>query len=68
MRRAFQKVKVAAAAFLASEEGSLKDLVWVVGAAVLMVIVVMILMGLTNQTVPQIWNSFVGYMRGQFGF
>lgn len=50
------------------ERGSLDQMVWVIGAAVVVVAVVVLLMVLAPNTISNIWNGFISWVQGQFGF
>ncbi|AEG14441.1 hypothetical protein Desku_0841 [Desulfofundulus kuznetsovii DSM 6115] len=52
---------------LRQEKGSLDQLVWVVGAAVVVVLIVVVFMTLAPSTAQDIWNSFINYAKGKFG-
>lgn len=54
--------------FLTGEEGSLDQMVWVIGAAVVVVLIVVAFMVLAPSTAKSMWNSFTNYARSQFGF
>lgn len=65
-------VKMAAAEMrmkelLRREEGSLDQLVWVIGAAVVVVAIVVVFITLAPSTAQNIWNSFINYAKGKFG-
>ncbi|MBC7106260.1 MAG: hypothetical protein H5T97_09990 [Firmicutes bacterium] len=68
MRRLFGKAKELALRFWANERGSLDQLVWIIGAAVVVVLIVAGLMVFARPTVETIWQDFIRYMRSTFGF
>ena len=49
------------------EEGSLSDMTWVIGSAVVVVLVIGVFMTLAPDTARTIWNSFVDYAEDAFG-
>jgi len=53
--------------FLKNEEGSLKDLVWVIGSGVIMVLIVVAFMVLAPDTARNIWETFIDYATNAFG-
>lgn len=63
-----KKIKGLLKNLIKSEEGALKDLVWVIGAGVVMVLIVVVFMTLAPNTAQNIWNSFINYAKGAFGF
>ncbi|MGB9886824.1 MAG: hypothetical protein ACPLRW_07500 [Moorellales bacterium] len=68
MRRLFGKAKELALRFWENERGSLDQLVWMIGAAVVVVLVILILRVAAPNTVSAIWNDFINFMRSSFGF
>ncbi|RDV81183.1 hypothetical protein [Ammonifex thiophilus] len=72
MKRLFENLKaraclLAAKRLLAEEKGSLDQLVWVIGAAVVVVLVVVAFMILAPQTAQQVWQKFINWATGKFG-
>lgn len=55
-------------AFLKEEAGSLSDMVWVIGSAVVVVLIIVVFMNLAPNTAQTLWNGFVSYARNSFGF
>lgn len=53
---------------LKGERGSLDQMTWVIGAAVVVVLIIVVFMVLAPNTARNMWNSFVDYAQGQFGF
>lgn len=49
------------------EKGSLDQMVWLIGAAVVVVLVIVVFMALAPNTAQNIWGSFVDYAKGAFG-
>lgn len=71
IRNAAVKIALKAAKakeLLMEEKGSLDQMVWVIGAAVVVVLIVVAFMVLAPSTAKNLWNSFTNYARGQFGF
>lgn len=56
-----------AARLFSGEEGSLSELVWVIGAAVVVVLIVVVFMALAPDTARSVWSTFTGYMLRSFG-
>lgn len=52
---------------LRSERGSLDQLVWVIGSAVVVVLIIVAFMVLAPQTAKNIWNAFINFAKGKFG-
>jgi len=59
--------KVRTKEFLRKERGSLDQMVWLIGAAVVVVLVVVVFMTLAPSTAQNLWNSFISYARGKLG-
>lgn len=53
--------------FVKIEDGSLDQLSWVIGGAVVVVLIVVVFMALAPDTAKDVWNSFVDYATGSFG-
>ena len=51
---------------LRQEKGSLDQLVWLIGAAVVVVLIVVVFMTLAPSTATNIWNTFVNYAKSKF--
>lgn len=54
--------------FVVSEEGSLRNMVWMLGTAVVGVLIIVVFMKLAPQTAQDLWNAFIQYVHGSFGF
>lgn len=50
------------------EDGTLKDLTWVVGAAVVTALIIVGAMVYAPQTAQNFWNAATNWIRGKFGF
>lgn len=55
-------------AVLKSEKGSLQNLTWEVGAAVVIALVIVAAMVFAPETAQDFWDSATGWIRSQFGF
>jgi len=66
--RLFGKVKENLAAFWAAERGDVSAMVWVVGAAVVVVLVVIAAMSFMPDTASTIWQQLVAYITSSFKF
>jgi len=53
---------------LKNESGSLSDMTWVIGSAVVVVLIIIVFMTLAPDTAQTLWNDFVDYARDSFGF
>lgn len=49
------------------ETGSLSDMTWVIGSAVVVVLIIVVFMTLAPNTASSMWNSFVDYAKNAFG-
>jgi hypothetical protein len=63
IRKATQKIHDV----FSSERGDLSAMVWVIGAAVVVVLVVVVFMTLAPQTAQTMWNNFTTYATSKFG-
>lgn len=50
-----------------NERGSLDQMVWLIGGAVVVVLVIAVFMALAPDTAKNVWDSFVDYATGTFG-
>ena len=64
----FQSLKVKAKKFLAAERGEISAMVWVVGAAVVVVLVIVAAMAFMPSSAQTIWTSLVDYVTKSFNF
>jgi len=62
------KRAIATRAILSNERGQLSAMAWTIGSAVVVVLIVVVFMALAPDTAEDIWDSFVDYMSGAFGF
>lgn len=53
---------------LQNEDGDLKDLVWTVGAAVVVALIIIGAMVYAPQTAQTMWQAAVNWIRSSFGF
>lgn len=53
---------------LSDEDGTLKDLTWVIGAAVVTALIIVGAMVYAPQTAQNFWNAATNWIRGKFGF
>lgn len=68
MKKLVQRVQAVALRFWLSESGKLGDLTWEVGAAVVVVAIIMGILTFARPTVASIWDRFVNYVTSSFGF
>lgn len=54
--------------FIKNEEGSLKDLTWVIGAAVVTALIIIGAMVYAPSTASSFWNSATTWIKNSFGF
>lgn len=62
------KAAVVKETVLNDERGSLSDMVWVIGAAVVVALVIVGAMVFAPQTATSFWNDATSWIRSQFGF
>lgn len=65
-----KKVIVAASKagdLIKNERGSLSELTWVVGSAVVVVLIIVVFMALAPNTARDIWDSFTTFATNRFG-
>jgi uncharacterized membrane-anchored protein len=55
-------------ALLKDEKGSLDQMVWVVGGAMIVAVIVVLALGYAPQTVQTLWNSATQTIMGKLGF
>lgn len=53
---------------LVNEDGDMKDLVWTVGAAVVVALIIIGAMVYAPQTAQTMWQAAVNWIRSSFGF
>lgn len=53
--------------FIKDEKGSLDNLTWIIGSAVVVVLIIVVFMTLAPSTAQDVWNSFINYAKSQFG-
>ena len=53
---------------LKNESGQLSSMVWLIGTAVVVVLIVVVFMKLAPDTAENIWDTFVYYMQDKFRF
>lgn len=53
---------------ISKERGSLKDMTWVVGSAVVVALVIVAAMVFVPDTAKTFWQSATQWIRGEFGF
>ncbi|MGB9859998.1 MAG: hypothetical protein ACPLQP_08710 [Moorellaceae bacterium] len=53
--------------FLHEEKGSMDQLIWVIGSAVVVVLVIVVFMALAPSTAQSIWQRFINWATGKFG-
>lgn len=68
MKKLVERLQAAAIRFWVSERGNLRDLTWEVGVGVVIVAIIVVLLTAARDTTFSIWNRFVGYVTGTFGF
>lgn len=61
------KVVKKAVEFKNDERGSLSEMTWVIGSAVVVVLIIIAFMTLAPTTAQNLWNSFVNYAEGALG-
>lgn len=50
------------------QRGSLSDMTWVIGSAVVVVLIIVVFMVLAPSTAQTMWNGFVSYAKNSLGF
>lgn len=53
--------------FTKDQRGELSSMTWIIGSAVVVVLVVVVLMTLAPDTAETMWEAFVRYARSAFG-
>lgn len=53
--------------FKKDERGELSSMAWILGSAVVVVLIIVVFMNLAPDTAEKMWNAFVTYARGAFG-
>ncbi len=53
--------------FIQDEDGSLDNLTWIIGSAVVVVLIIVVFMSLAPDTAEDVWDSFIDYATGEFG-
>lgn len=53
--------------FKNDERGELSTMVWIIGSAVIVVLVIVVFMTLVPDTAENMWDSFVSYAKRSFG-
>ena len=53
---------------ISDERGSLSDMTWLLGTAVVVSLVIVLAMVFVPQTAQSFWNSATSWIRGRFGF
>ena len=61
-------LKKIAGMMIADERGSMAEMAWVLGSAVVVVLVIVVFMTLAPQTATTFWNSATSWLEGKFGF
>lgn len=71
MRKLFESLKARACLLvtrlLAEEKGSMDQLVWTIGAAVVVVLIIVLFMVLAPDTAKSVWQRFINWATGKFG-
>lgn len=53
--------------FKKDERGELSSMAWILGSAVVVVLIIVVFMTLAPETAKNMWNAFVTYALGKFG-
>lgn len=53
--------------FTKDQRGELSSMAWILGSAVVVVLIIVVFMNLAPDTAEKMWNAFVTYARGAFG-
>lgn len=53
--------------FKKDERGELSSMAWILGSAVVVVLIIGVFISLAPDTAEKMWNAFVDYARGKFG-
>ncbi|MGI9951354.1 hypothetical protein V3F56_03245 [Moorellaceae bacterium AZ2] len=68
MVNAFWALKTAVRRVLKDERGSLPEMTWVIGAALVVAAIIVLALVFAPQTAQNFWNAATNYIRSQFGF